>query len=162
MKNDRCIPGGQRSFWVLCMHTMRYRQSLRMALRVSATGIFQNSQHTVRGILQFNPISNVGGGHLSLNRCGIACEFQSTSPVWGMTATLHGGIPFCAAYFYILCPFFWAYRPSFLFPYWIFFPDLAVFLRESPYDFLFAWGSRGFFTGSGLRSDRSWAWHRCA
>ena len=32
-----------------------------MALRVSATGIFQNSQHTVRGILQFNPISNVGG-----------------------------------------------------------------------------------------------------
>ena len=88
--------------------------------------------------------------------------FQSTSPVWGMTATLHGGIPFCAAYFYILCPFFWAYRPSFLFPYWIFFPDLPVFLRESPYDFLFAWGSRGFFTGSGLRSDRSWAWHRCA
>ena len=56
-----------------------------MALRVSATGIFQNSQHTVREILQFNPISNVGGGHLSLNRCGIACEFQSTSPVWGMT-----------------------------------------------------------------------------
>ena len=86
MKNDRCIPGGQRSFWVLCMHTMRYRQALRMALRVSATGIFQNSQHTVWGILQFNPISNVGGGHLSLNRCGIACEFQSTSPVWGMTA----------------------------------------------------------------------------